>query len=105
MASPSLYSIGIGQPQYLCLLTPQSLSLYWFKIFALPSDANVFETFSNASSGINPSKSFEFTRGPEPENGKSSSEFMTLVIGILYLLAKSKSLSSWPGTPIIAPVP
>ena len=108
------YTIGIGQPQYLCLETPQSLSLkviFFVPIFFCDI---ILIAFSIALGTVKPFKNLELNSIPSSVNAMDLiPNFLLLAFcGLttgktlsLYLFAKSKSLWSWAGHPNIAPVP
>ena len=95
----SSFRIGIGDPQYRCLDTPQSLSL---KFVDLLPQFNSFAFFSialKASSKDRPLNSSEFinlffSRIASLFISSFSFPSITCFIGRLYLLANSKSLWS-----------
>ena len=109
-----LYAIGMGQPQYLCLEIPQSLSLKL--IFFCPTFfssiiliASTIESFGD----FKLSKNFELNIIPGSvyawsvtlNESFSFEGFTTALTFKLYFNAKSKSLWSCAGHPNTAPKP
>ena len=104
----SSYAIGIGQPQYLCLETPQSFNLKLIFFFPIFFSSNISIVLRIDSSGtLRPLRNFEFIKDPAPEYASSLtsklsfslSGFTTVFISRPYFLAKSKSLWSCAGHP------
>ena len=109
----SQYTTGIGAPQYLWREINQSLNLYCVLNSPNPLSTAFWVIAFLASVFFMPLNSFEFTKTPSSVyafvislgfNSLSTGEITTFN-GKLYFLANAKSLSSWVGTAITAPVP
>ena len=90
--------IGIGQPQYLCLDIPQSLSLKFISFFPLFFNISFSEALSFASETLKPSRKSELIISPSPVYASffnlrlstlSPSGQTTGITGILYFCANS----------------
>ena len=65
----SSYIIGIGQPQYLCLETPQSFNLKLIFFFPIFFSSKIFMVSITDSSGaLKPFKNFELKKDWKEKN-------------------------------------